>query len=146
MSVFATILFWFVTLTTCMSGFGFLFRIPKLYHPEAYMVDGLPGTGETGFEKVATFVFANVYLAPIAGVIYAFFFEGDSDASMRSACIAPMMYHVMSVVGVYFVFGEYLNPEVASIHTAASMHFVYAVLFGLLYWTATGDDNTRKLD
>jgi hypothetical protein len=146
MTVFASILFWVVTVTTCMSGVGFLFRIPKLYHPDAYMIDGLPGTGETGFEKLATFVFASVYLAPIAGVMYAYFFEGDSHAAMRSACISPMMYHAMSVVGVYFVFGEHLNPEVASNHTAAAMHIVYAILFGILYWTATGDDDTTKQD
>ena len=148
MTVFATILFWFVSVTTCISGMGFLFRIPKLYHPEVYMVNELPGTGETDFEKVATFVFASVYLAPIAGVLYAGLLEGDSHAAMRAASISPMVYHAMSVVGVYFVFGQNLNPEVASIHAAAGMHIVYAILFGLLYWTATGDDDdtTTKQD
>jgi hypothetical protein len=144
MSVFASFLFWFVTLTTCMSGFGFLFKISKLYHPEAYLVNGEPGTGETDFEKIATFVFACVYLAPIAGVVYAYFFESESDAAMRSACLAPMMYHIMSTLGVYFVFGVYLNPQLASIHSAAAMHIVYAMLFALLYWTATDNTDLTK--
>lgn len=125
-----------------MSGFGFLFKIPGLYHPEAYIVNDEPGTGNTGFEKTATFVFACVYLTPIAGVIHAFF--SFSDVAMRSASIAPMLYHVMSFFGVYFVFGQYLNPALTSIHTAAAMHGVYAILFGILYWTATGDDSVKR--
>ena len=91
--------------------------------------------------KNSNFVFACVYLAPIAGVVYAYFLENDNDAAMRFARNSPMIYHVMSTLGVYFVFGDYLNPEVAPIHSAASMHIVYAILFALLYWTATGDEN-----
>jgi hypothetical protein len=142
MSVFASVLFWFVTVTTCMSGFGFLFKIPNLYHPNAYIVNDAPGTGQTGFEKIATFVFACVYLAPIAGVVYGYFI--GSNAALRSACIAPMLYHVMSFFGVYFVFGEYLNPEMTTIHGAAAMHGVYAVLFGVLFWTATGEEDSSS--
>jgi hypothetical protein len=47
-----------------------------------------------------------------------------------------MLYHAMSVVGVYAVFGQYLNPAMTTIHSAAAMHAVYAILFGLLYCTA----------
>jgi hypothetical protein len=139
MTVFGEVLFWFLALTTCVSGFAFLFKIPGVYRPDAYIVDGAPGTGQTGFEKVATFVFACVYLAPISGVIHAYFDAENQNAAMRSASMAPMVYHIMSFLGVYFVFGEYLNPALASVDSAAAMHGVYAVLFGLLYWTATGE-------
>ena len=61
---------------------GFLFKIDGIYRPDAYIVNGSPGTGETGFEVLATYVFALVYLAPIAGVAYAHFFE--RTASSRS--------------------------------------------------------------
>ena len=142
MSVFGSVLCWFLIVTTCMSGFGFLFKIPGLYHPDAYIVNDEPGTGNTGFEKIATYVFACVYLTPIAGVIHAFF--SDSNPAMRSASISPMLYHIMSFFGVYFVFGQYLNPAMASIHTAAAMHGVYAILFGLLYWTAIADDSMKR--
>lgn len=148
MTIFGEFLFWFLTVTTCISGSGFLFKIPSLYHPDAYIVDGAPGTGRTGFEQIATYVFACVYLAPIAGLVYAYFLEGgdNNKAALRSASISPMVYHGMSFVGVYFVFGEFLNPEVAPTHSAAAMHGVYAILFGLLYWTALDGDTTTKQD
>ena len=122
-----------------MSGFGFLFKIPGLYHPNVYIVGDQPGTGETGFEKIATFVFGCVYLAPIAGVVYAFFQSDDYAAAMRAACISPMLYHALSFVGVYFVFGHYLNPAMTTIHSAAAMHGVYAILFAILFWTTPND-------
>jgi hypothetical protein len=165
MSIFGSVLCWFLIVTTSMSGFGFLFKIPGLYHPDAYIVNAEPGTGNTGFEKIATYVCACVYLTPIAnlepgtldsrrlpracvyltpiaGVIHAFF--SDSNPAMRSASIAPMLYHTMSFFGVYFVFGQYLNPAMASIHTAAAMHGVDVILFGRLYWTAIADYSMKR--
>lgn len=101
------------------------------------MVNDAPGTGETDFEKIATFVFGTVYIAPIGGVIYAYFAHGGVSEGMQSACIAPLLYHTLSVVGVYFVFGQYLNPSLTSKHSAAAIHGLYAILFGLLFWAAT---------
>ena len=59
-----------------------------------------------------------------------------------AACIAPLMYHVMSFFGIYFVFGKYLNPDFTSMHGAAAVHAVYAILFGLLLWAASTSDDT----
>lgn len=150
MNIFGEILFWFLTITTCISGGGgFLLKIPGLYFPDAYIVNGEVGTGTTDFEYVATFVFACVYLCPIFGLLYAHIWESHDDAALRAACIAPMTYHAMSVVGIYVVFGRYLNPAVAPIHSAAGMHVFYALLFALLFWTAhTNNDpyNHHKRD
>ena len=85
-------------------------------------------------------MFACVYLAPIAGVIHAYF-EGTASAR-RSAAVAPALYHLMSTYGVLAVFRDHLNPEVAPIPAAAAMHGVYAFLFVVLYLSA-GDDTTK---
>ena len=143
MSILAQVLFWFLTVTTCISGAcGFLLKLPKFYFPECYMVNGVPGTGETDFETTATFVFACVYLAPIAGLVYAYTANGAVSEGMMAACIAPLMYHIMSFFGIYFVFGKYLNPDFTSMHGAAAVHAVYAILFGLLLWAASTSDDT----
>lgn len=140
MARLSTALFWFVTVTTCMSGFGFLFKIPGIYTPDAYLVNGKPGTGTTEFEVVATFVFAIVYLAPIAGLVHAHM-EGTASAR-RSAAIAPMLYHIASTFGVLFVFSRGLNPAVAPLSAAAGMHAVYGALFAWLYYLASDDQAT----
>ena len=106
----------------------FLFRIPGLYHPDAYIVNGAPGTGETSLEVIATYVFGLVYLVPIFGVVHAQFVEG-TGAARRSAAVAPLLYHTLSVVGIDFVFGLHLNPAMTSMHAAAAIG-VYGVLFG----------------
>ena len=130
-------LFWFVTVTTAISGSAFLFKIKGIYTPDAYFVNGKPGTGRTDFEIIATFVFAMVYLTPIAGVVHAYI-EGTASA-MRSAVIAPMLYHIGSVFGILFVFGKYLNPEKAPLPAAVGMHLVYGLLFCLMYYLASDD-------
>ena len=136
-NIISTALFWFVTITTCISGLGFLFRIPGIYTPDAYLVNGKPGTGNTDFEILATYVFAIVYLAPIAGLVHAHF-EGTASAR-RSAAVAPMIYHVASTFGVLYIFGRSMNPAVAPQSTAAGMHVVYSALFMWLYYLASND-------
>jgi hypothetical protein len=147
MSVAYTILFWFVFLTTLASGgLGFLLRLPSFYHPDAYLVvdsSGAlsPGTGSTPFEQVATFVFGVVYVAPLVGMLFARF-EG-SAAAMRAALTTPFVYHAASVIGVLWVFPHGLNPRMASLGAAASMHVVYAVLFAVL-WVFARDASQRS--
>ena len=101
-----------------------------------------PGTGQTGFEIIATFMFACVYLAPIAGVIHAHF--GGTASARRSAAISPALYHIASTYGVLAVFGEHLNPYVAPVPAAAGMHAFYALLFVLLYIFARDDVNQQQ--
>jgi hypothetical protein len=137
------ILFWFTTVTTCISGSAFLFKIPSLYRPDAYLVDGIPATGTTDFETVATFCFACVYLVPIFGLIHAHLIERTASAR-RSAATAPMLYHCMSTYGVLFVFSKGLNPEVAPLSTAAGMHIIYGILFAIMYYIAQDDVNKKK--
>lgn len=136
MYVLAQVLFWFVTITTCSSGLGFLLKIPRMYYPECYLVNGAPGTGTTDFETTATFVFACVYLAPIGGLVYAYAAFGPLSEGMMAAAVAPLLYHGMSFLGIYLVFGQHLNPAFTSRHAAAAVHGVYAILFGLLLWAA----------
>ena len=71
--------------------------------PHVYIVNGKPGTGKTDFEIIATFVFALVYLAPQAGVVYAQY-EGSKSAK-KASLISPMIYHFASTYGIFFVFG-----------------------------------------
>ncbi len=139
-SIAYNFLFWFLTLGTCTSGSFFIFKWPGLYRPDAYIVNGKPGTGETDFEQIATFVFGLVYLTPIVGFIYAHV-EGSKSAR-RAAAIAPMLYHFGSTYGVLCVFGAYLNPLVAKVFDAAAMHLVMGVLFLVNFiWAFDNDDS-----
>jgi hypothetical protein len=140
MSALYTALFYFTTGTTLLSGgLGFLLKLPAFYKPDAYLIgprDALaPGTGETPFEQLSTYVFSIVYLGPLVGMAYAHL-EG-SAAAKRAACLMPLVYHAASVLGVLRVFPAALNPAVAPLPAAAAMHAVYAGLFGALFYAAT---------
>ena len=133
-----TILFWGTTITTMMSGgLGFLLKIPAFYRPDAYIVNGVPGTGLTPFEVAATYVFGIIYCGPIVGMVYAHL-EG-SAAAKRAAALMPLIYHAASVLGVLHVFPHALNPVVAPLNAAAGMHIVYALLFAALFYSAKDD-------
>ncbi|CAJ1397708.1 unnamed protein product [Effrenium voratum] len=132
-------LFYFLTATTLMSGVGgFLLKLKDFYRPDAYIVEGKPGTGTTPFEIIATYVFGLVYVVPQLGCIHAHFVERTRSAR-RSACVAPMAYHFMSVYGVLCVFEDGLNPIVAPKSAAAGMHLVFGLLFLLMYALARDD-------
>ena len=65
-------LFWFVVLTSAMSGvLMFLVKLPSMYRPDTYLIGPkqalAPGTGTTPFEVLATFVFGLVYTIPLPG-------------------------------------------------------------------------------
>ena len=135
-----TALFYFTTGTTLLSGgLGFLLKLPAFYKPDAYLIGPVgalvPGTGETPFEKLSTFVFGTMYVGPLVGMVYAHF-EG-SAAAKRAACLMPLVYHAASVLGVLRVFPSALNPAIAPLPAAAGMHAVYAGLFAALFFAAT---------
>ena len=141
-----TALFYFTTLTTLLSGgLGFLLKLPAFYKPDAYLVGPrgalAPGTGETPFEILSTYVFGVMYVGPLVGMAYAHA-EG-SGAAKRAACLMPLVYHAASVLGVLRVFPTALNPAVAPLPAAAGMHAVYAGLFAALFWAA-GDAGKVK--
>ena len=143
-----TALYYFTTGTTLLSGgLGFLLKLPAFYKPDAYLVgprDALaPGTGETPFEQLSTFVFGVMYVGPLVGMAYAHL-EG-SAAAKRAACLMPLVYHTASVLGVLRVFPAALNPAVAPLPTAAAMHVVYAGLFAALFYAATNAADKGKL-
>lgn len=135
-----SILFYLITSTTLLSGgLGFLLRLPAFYRPDAYLVgaERAVGTGETPFERCATFVFGLIYVLPLVGMVYAHI-EG-SAAARRTAALMPLLYHAASVFGVLAVFPDALNPVVAPLDKAAGMHVAYALLCAALFWAA-GDD------
>lgn len=135
MGALYTTLFWFITVTTAISGgLGFLLKLPGFYKPDAYLINGRPATGTTPFEQTATFVFALVYLTPLVGMAYAHV-EGSAGAR-RAAALVPLAYHAASVFGVLFVFPHDLNPAVAPLAFAAAIHAAYAGLCGALFWAA----------
>ena len=124
-------------MTTLLSGLlGFGLKLPQFYRPDAYLIgarDALSiGTGETPFEKLATFVFFIIYVGPLVGMAYAHF-EG-SAAAKRAACLMPLFYHALSVIGVLQVFPNAMNPHVAPLYSAAGIHAVYAMLLIALFW------------
>lgn len=128
-------LFYFTSITTALSGgLGFLLKLPAFYKPEAYLIGGLPATGKTQFELVATFVFGLVYTTPLPGLVYAH--VQGSTVAKRVAALAPLAYHAASVYGVLAVFPSGLNPAVAPLASAAGMHVVYALLFAAQAWAA----------
>ncbi len=134
-----TTLFYFTAGTTLLSGgLGFLLKLPAFYRPDAYLVGPhtalAPGTGETPFEMLSTYVFGIVYCGPLVGMAYAHL-EG-SAAAKRAACLMPLVYHAASAVGL-LRFKAALNPAVAPLPTAVGMHVVYAGLFAALFYAAT---------
>ena len=148
MSIAYAALYWFVIATTLMSGaLGFLLKLPNFYFPHVYLVTTGPsgalsaGTGLTPFEVLATYTFGILYVAPLVGMVYAFF-EG-SAAAKRAACLMPFVYHAASVWGVLEVFPAALNPAVATLASAAGMHAFYAVLLAVLVVFAS-DANKQK--
>ncbi len=90
----------------------------------------MPGTGATPFERLAAFVFGLVYLVPLVGLLHAHFY---CDGNIRSAATVPAAYHLMSSMGCLFVFSDALNPALASSLSSATMHFVFFVLFVVLF-------------
>jgi hypothetical protein len=137
MSILYNSLYYFTTATTLMSGgLGFLLKLQSFYRPDAYLIgDNLTvGTGKTAFEILSTYVFGIIYVGPLIGMTYAHF-EG-SAAAKRAAAMMPFVYHTASIIGVLKVFPQALNPQVAPLSSAAGMHVVYALLFGLLIWSA----------
>ncbi len=141
-----TLLFYFTTFTTLISGFlGFGLKLPQLYRPDAYFIGArdalVAGTGETPFEVLATFVFFTIYVGPLVGMAYAHF-EG-SAAAKRAACLMPLFYHASSVIGILRFFPSAINPAVAQLHSAAAMHAVYAVIFAVLFWAAKDVGKTK---
>lgn len=135
-----TTLFYFTTGTTLLSGgLGFLLKLKAFYKPDAYLIGPrealAPGTGETPFETLSTFVFGVMYCGPLVGMAYAHL-EG-SAAAKRAAALMPLVYHTASVLGVLRVFPAALNPAVAPLPAAAAMHAVYAGLFAALIYAAT---------
>lgn len=139
MALLYTCLFWFLFVTTLMSGgLGFFGKLSSIYRPDAYLIGPLSeltvGTGTSPFEELSTFVFGIVYVGPLVGMLYAHL--DGSASSKRAASLMPLVYHASSVVGVLFVFPHALNPAVAPLASAAAMHGVYAALFALLFWSA----------
>jgi hypothetical protein len=105
---------------------------------------GTPGTGETPFEILATFVFGVVYLMPLCGMVYAH--VHGSQGAKRAASLSGLFYHTASVFGMRFVFTSALNyqsPLMPPPPQDLSLHVVYAVLFALLFWSA--DDDVKLL-
>ncbi len=121
-------LFWLLVITSSISGLSLLVQRGS-YRPDAYLVNGVPGTGQTPFERLAAFVFGLVYLVPILAMVYSYFFE----RSVRSTSISPAAYHLISSFGCLFVFPDALNPALASPFTSAMLHFAFFILFCLLY-------------
>ena len=136
-SILYNSLYYFTTATTLLSGgLGFLLKIPAFYRPDAYLIGSelSIGTGKTPFEVLATYVFGIIYVGPLIGMTYAHI-EG-SAAAKRAAALMPFIYHSASIMGVLKIFPQALNPAVAPLTSAAGMHVVYAILFGLLIWSA----------
>lgn len=98
-----------------------------------------PGDGSTPYEELTHFVFALMYLLPLVGMLYAHW-QG-SAAARNAAILMPLSYHLASVVGVWFVFPQALNPVIAHLYVAALTHLFYAILLLALYRTAVDDDD-----
>ena len=89
----------------CVSGFhihiglGNLFKLPPLYDPSNFLVNGKPGTGSTEIEKFLEFVFGLWYTGSIAGVLLMFFC--GSSAALCGALICPLYYHSMLSIAAF---------------------------------------------
>ena len=139
-------LFWFVFVTTLMSGgLGFLLKVPNFYFPNVYLIgpkeELTVGTGTTPFEILASYVFGIVYVGPLVGMLFAFY-EG-SAAALRASLLMPLVYHTASIFGVLWVFPHAMNPAMTTLASAAGMHAFYAVLLCILFVAAKDADKMK---
>merc|ERR1712110_419342 len=111
---------------------GNLMKIPP-YNPAAFLVNGKPGSGDTGIEKLLEAVFAGWYLSSIVGVLLAYNFSNRS--SVKFTLICPLMYHVMSTYMGVFHAGDWgvCNIAVQPSRGIAIFHGVMTLLFGYLF-------------
>ena len=129
------ILFFSLTLMHFSTGFGFLFKIPDMYYPEAYIVNGKPGDGTSEFENLARIPFGLCYISPFVGLIYAHI--SGSRHAKQSSILCPIVYHLISTFGCIFLFNDALNKQFASIYFASGMHLAMLFLCSLYFWIAT---------
>eukprot|EP00090_Calanus_glacialis_P047428 TRINITY_DN9843_c1_g1_i1.p1 TRINITY_DN9843_c1_g1~~TRINITY_DN9843_c1_g1_i1.p1 ORF type:complete len:148 (-),score=18.83 TRINITY_DN9843_c1_g1_i1:14-427(-) len=119
----------------CVSGFhilfglGNLFKLPPLYDPSNFFVNGKPGTGSTEVEKLVEFLFGLWYTGSITGVLLMFFW-GSLDA-LCGALICPIYYHCMVSISSFLYFDKYKIPNPAKF-TGSSIGIIHAVLASML--------------
>lgn len=87
-------------------------------------------------------MFGLTYCIPLVGMGYAH--VQGSAAARRTAALAPLAYHLASAAGVVAVFPHALNPAVAPIASAVTMHLVYAALCAALVWAAEDEGNKAR--
>ena len=124
----------------CVSGFhilfglGNLFKLPPLYDPSNFFVNGKPGTGSTEVEKLVEFLFGLWYTGSIAGVLLAFF--AGSSPALRGALICPLYYHVTVSIACILYFDKYKisNPRKLSGTLTGVFHAVLAGMFAYVLY------------
>ena len=124
----------------CVSGFhilfglGNLFKLPPLYDPSNFLVNGKPGTGSTEIEKLLQFVFGLWYTGSIAGVLLTFFISTGSSAAFHGALICPLYYHFTVSIAAFLYFDKYkiCNPEKLSGTLTGVVHAVLAGMFAYI--------------
>jgi len=133
-SLYTTSLF-IVSAAHILFSLGNLLKIPP-YNPAAFIVDGKPGTGNTGIEKLLEAVFAGWYLSSIVGVLLAYNFSNRS--SVKFTLICPMIYHIMATYLGVFLVGDWgvcniTLPLNCSPRGMAIFHSFMTLLFGYLF-------------
>merc|ERR1712110_778744 len=77
---------------------GNLLKIPP-YNPAAFLVNGKPGSGDTGIEKLLEAVFAGWYLSSIVGVLLAYNFSNRS--SVKFTFLPSDVSHYVNIYGCF---------------------------------------------
>ena len=110
-------------------GFGNLFKLPPLYDPSNFLVNGKPGTGSTEIEKLLEFIFGLWYTGSIAGVLLTFF--SGSSAAFQGALFCPLYYHFTVSIAAFLYFDKYKisNPGKVSGTLTGVVHAVLAGMF-----------------
>ena len=110
-------------------GLGNLFKLPPLYDPSNFFVNGKPGTGSTEVEKLVEFLFGLWYTGSIAGVLLTFF--SGSSAAFQGALFCPLYYHFTVSIAAFLYFDKYKisNPGKVSGTLTGVVHAVLAGMF-----------------
>ena len=106
------------------------------YYPATWLVDGKPGTGETGIERLLEFVFGLWYTGSITGVLITYFFS--TPAAVQGALISPLFYHVTVAMVAFLLFdkNKICNRARTSGTKIGCMHVLFSAMCAYLFYYA----------
>ena len=130
MTDFYQICLCFVSGFNILFGLGNLLKLPPLYDPSNFLVNGKPGSGSTEIEKLLELTFGLWYTGSIDCVLLTFFIFAGSSTALHGALICPLYYHYMLSIAAFLFFDKQKICNPAQI-IGTSTGVVHAILAGM---------------